>query len=200
MSPGEEKERVTLVSEDAGLRIKRGFVNFVAIFLGVSLSFLAEDWREDLREVEDGLRSLQGIVADINQDVPTARGLARSDSVAIQWGLWLHGNWERTDLPPDSVDRALQALHSGGPYTPVRSEYESAKYAGRLQYIENQGLRGDITGLYESSQPLLVTCTTSEPTSRWSCGGCSGPTSPTPRRSTAEARYPPCTWRRTGPS
>lgn len=152
----QENEPVALVTEDTGLRIKRGIVNFLAIFLGVSLSFLAEDWREDLNEVEDGLRSLQGIVADINQDVPTAQTLARIDSTALARGLWLHRNWERDDLPDDSVDAALQALHSGSPYTPVRSEYESAKYAGRLQYLENQALRQDITQLYESSQPLLV--------------------------------------------
>ncbi|MDX1568287.1 MAG: hypothetical protein R3223_10840, partial [Longimicrobiales bacterium] len=136
--------------------IKRGFVNFLAIFLGVSLSFLAEDWREDLNEVEDGLRSLQGIVADINQDLGPAASLARTDSIATEWGLWLHRNWERDALPVDSVDQALQALHSGAPYTPVRSEYESAKYAGRLQYLENPELRQQITQLYESSQPLLV--------------------------------------------
>lgn len=152
----EEREAVTLVSEDAGLRIKRGIVNFLAIFLAVSLSFLAEDWREDLNEVEDGLRSLQGIVADIEQDLPTARTLARIDSTATARGLWLHQNWERDGLPIDSVDAALQALHSGSPYTPVRSEYESAKYAGRLQYLENPELRQQITSLYESSQPLLV--------------------------------------------
>lgn len=151
-----EQEPVAIVREDSGLRIKRGFVDFLAIFLGVSLSFLAEDWREDLNEVEDGLRSLQGIVADINQDLPTAQALARIDSTALVRGLWLHQNWERDDLPEDSVDAALQALHSGSPYTPVRSEYESAKYAGRLQYLENQELRQDITQLYESSQPLLV--------------------------------------------
>lgn len=152
----EEQEAVTLVSEDTGLRIKRGIVNFLAIFLGVTLSFVAEDWREDLNEVEDGLRSLQGILADIEQDLPTARTLARIDSTAVVRGLWLHRSWERDQLPIDSVDAALQALHSGSPYTPVRSEYESAKYAGRLQYLENQELRQQITQLYESSQPLLV--------------------------------------------
>lgn len=139
-----------------GLPLKRGVINFLAIFLAVTLSFLAEDWREDLNEVEDGLRSLQGILADIDQDVPAARQLARVDSVAMARGLWLHRNWERTDLPVDSVDAALQALHSGAPYTPVRSEYESAKYAGRLQYLENAALRQQVTSLYESNQPLLV--------------------------------------------
>lgn len=140
----------------SGLRLKQGVINFLAIFLGVSLSFLAEDWREDLNEVEDGLRSLQGILADIEQDLPAARNLARTDSTAVSWGLWLHRNWERSSLPTDSVDAALQALHTGAPYTPVRSEYESAKYAGRLQYIENQDLRQEITELYESSQPFIV--------------------------------------------
>jgi len=146
----------SIVDGDTGLRLKRAVINFLAIFLGVSLSFLAEDWRDDLNEVEDGLRSLRGILADIDQDLPAAQNLAVADSIAIQWGLWLHRNWERTDLPRDSVDRALQAHHTGAPYTPVRSEYESAKYAGRLQYLENQDLRQQITRLYESTQPFLV--------------------------------------------
>lgn len=145
-----------LRTEDGGLRYKRAIINFLAIFLGVSLSFLAEDWREDLNELEEGERVLEGILADIQQDVPAALNIARSDSVATDAGLWLHRNWERTELPSDSVDWALAALHGGGPYTPLNSEYESAKYAGRLQYIEDTELRQQITSLYEGTQPFLV--------------------------------------------
>lgn len=131
---------------------RRGAVSFLAIFLGVSLSFLAEDWRESLNERREARHALEGIMADLSQDLPSIRGKIALDSAAAAAGSWLHRSWDRPDLPADSLDRALDALHEGGPYSPIRSEYESAKNAGRLQLIENEELRGAITRLYERSQ------------------------------------------------
>jgi uncharacterized protein DUF6090 len=137
-------------------RARRGLVEFVAIFLGVTLSFVADDWREDLADGRQVELVLAGIRSDLEQDLEQLDWLIRADSAAVEGGLWLHANWERSRLPGDSLESALAVLHQGAPYSPVRSEYESAKSAGRLQLITNAGLRTAITELYERGQPHNV--------------------------------------------
>ena len=144
-------------SQGWGQRARRGVVEFVAIFLGVSLSFLADDWRENLGDRRQAELVLAGIRADLEQDLPLINFLLRTDSAAVEGGAWLHSNWERARPPQDSVTWALGTLHNGGPYSPVRSEYESAKSAGRLQLIPDGSLREAITNHYERWQPHHVT-------------------------------------------
>jgi hypothetical protein len=131
---------------------RRGFVEFLAIFLGVSLSFLAEDWRETLRDRSEADRVLAGLMADLEGDQVGLRSKIQIDSVLLQSGQWLLQSWDR-DAPEDSIEAALDRLYTAGTYTPVRSEYASANSAGRLQLIESADLRAEIVAHYETSQP-----------------------------------------------
>lgn len=134
---------------------KRGVVEFVAIFLAVTLSFLADDWRERLGQRDRALGVLEGIEGDLAQDLAVMRQGLRYDSVAIPAGTWLANNWERPDLPADSIDWANRQMTLWLPYLPVRAEYESAKAAGRIQFIEDDELRAQIVAFYEEGQARL---------------------------------------------
>lgn len=135
--------------------LKRGIVEFVAIFLAVTLSFLADDWREELEQRDRAVGVLEGIERDLSQDLAVMRQGLEYDSVAIPAGTWLANNWERADLPADSIDWAHRQMSNWLPYFPVRAEYESAKAAGRIQFIENDELRTQIVAFYEEGQARL---------------------------------------------
>lgn len=139
-----------------GPKWKRGFVEFLAIFLGVSLSFLAEDWRESLGEARQGNAVLRGIERDLSQEREAIQSTLRRDSLAVAAGAWLYANWSREDAPRDSIDQMLGALVGFGPTLTVRAAYESAKASGRLDFIRNGELRADVVAFYEQNQADFV--------------------------------------------
>jgi hypothetical protein len=133
-------------------RIGRLIVEFLVLFLAVSLSFVAEDIREDRAERREELVVLDAIRADLRGDLPIVNDILRFDSAAAWGAQWLHRNWERLELPPDSVTLALQAQYTGRVYAPVRAAYESAKGSGRFDFIDNPELRLAIGTHYETGQ------------------------------------------------
>jgi len=140
----------------ADLKWKRGFVEFLAIFLGVSLSFLAEDWRESLGEARQGNAVLRGIERDLAQESEAIQRELLRDSLAVAAGGWLHANWSREDAPRDSIDQMLSALVNFGPTLTVRAAYESAKASGRLDFVRDDELRADVVAFYEQNQVDFV--------------------------------------------
>jgi hypothetical protein len=92
-----------------GLRLRRLIVEFLVLFLAVSLSFVAEDFRESLGERREERVVLESIRADLLGDLPIVRSIGQYDSAAAVGAQWLHANWDRPALPSDSVAAALQA-------------------------------------------------------------------------------------------
>lgn len=131
---------------------RRGVAEFVAIFLGVTLSFMADDWRENLRDRDEAERVLAGIASDLENDLASLRAKIRFDGEVLAVERWLLENWEREDLASDSIEAAWIQVLNVGSYLPIRSEYESASSAGRLQLIENAALRATIVTHYETWQ------------------------------------------------
>ena len=136
--------------------IKRALLEFLAIFLGVSLSFLADDWREARSERRQEDRVLELLAADLEADLSSIQFRIQTDSATTVAGFWLHSNWDRPGIPADSLNRAWAALHRGGPYSPNRSEYESAKNSGRLQLLRDEALRAEIAMHFEQRQQHRV--------------------------------------------
>lgn len=135
---------------------RRAVLEFFAIFLGVSLSFLADDWREFLSERREEKRVMRMIVGDIERDTAEIRLQIRQDSIALAAMQWLSVNWEREGLPPDSLDSAVEGMHHGNPFTPARSGYEGAKSAAHLQLIRDELLRTDVAEYFDRHQPKQV--------------------------------------------
>ncbi|MGD2070597.1 MAG: hypothetical protein PVI57_18130 [Gemmatimonadota bacterium] len=98
--------------------LKRGVVEFVAIFLGVTLSFLADDWHERLEQRDRAVGVMEGIERDLTQDWPScerARNTIPSRSPPVRGefhadrppDLSLTGAW--TDLDGDRVALSRRA-------------------------------------------------------------------------------------------
>lgn len=135
---------------------RRAFLEFLAIFLGVTLSFLADDWRDALSERRDEARVIRMIVGDIGRDTAEIRLQIRQDSTALVAMEWLSANWEREGLAPDSLDASVDGMHHGNPFTPARSGFEGAKSDGQLQLIRDDQLRTAVAEYFDRHQPKLV--------------------------------------------
>lgn len=133
-------------------RARRWAGEFIVLFLAVTLSFLAEDLRENRSQHRDEILLLRSIRQDLSADLPTIRNIIETDSSAVVGAQWLHDNWERASLPADSVTWALIPQYSGRVYVPIKAAFESAKGSGRFDYIEDSDLRLAIGRHFESGQ------------------------------------------------
>lgn len=133
-------------------RVGRLIAEFFVLFLAVSLSFVAEDIREGRAERREERVVLEAIRADLRSDLSIVRDILSLDSAAAVGAQWLHRNWERPDLPPDSIALALQSQYVARVYAPMRAAYESAKGAGRFDFIQDADLRLAIGTHYETGQ------------------------------------------------
>jgi hypothetical protein len=153
-APTAEKQRwPALYAEKIPWR--RILVEFVAIFTAVLLSFIAEDWRENLgdRRKEEAL--LRGLLQDLETDAAyfTAATIP-TDSIAAAAGEWLQARW-RHEPPADSIEWAINGMYRGTPYAPARTEYEAARNSARLDLIRSRELRRRINDYYEHKHRIL---------------------------------------------
>jgi hypothetical protein len=129
---------------------------FVVIFAAVLLSFIAEDWRQQLEDRRIERRLLLGLVQDLEVDTLFfGRGSIPTDSIAAEAGEWLQANWQRLNVPGDSIARALNGMYRGMAYAPARTEYEAAKSSARLDLIRSAELRRQINNHFEQTHRIL---------------------------------------------
>ena len=133
----------------------RILAEFVAIFAGVTLSLLADEWREDRQDRAREHEVLQDIVADLKRD---SIELAVMSARMVEWdeaAVWVNTH---ADLPRVREDSAMAHLKVIGQipfYQPVSSAYSGLRDAGLLYLIEDSQLRNRIVNYFEVQQPFM---------------------------------------------
>ena len=130
-------------------------LEFIVIFAGVTLSFLADGCREQQGQRDIAVRVLEGIASDLRTDIPIIMDRTESDSLRSRWTTWLIQRWDDEKIPLEGVNQALSWQHRGSGYSPIRSSYDSAKSAGSLTFIENELLLNEISKYYEQAHGEL---------------------------------------------
>lgn len=134
---------------------KRLTAEFLVIFAGVSLSLLADDWRQNRVERRQEQAILEEVRADLVGDSLRLAALAarlRSWDRAALWTI------QHASLPIDS-DSALSAiwpLFGLALYQPQRAGYLGARESGSLSLIRDPALRRQIVEYHERWQVLTV--------------------------------------------
>ncbi len=131
---------------------KRLTAEFIVIFLGVTASFVAEDWREVRDDRRAELSALEQIhdelVADSIDLANVRPGLRRHRRSAA----WIRSVESRLDVPRDSVAAALRTLAYHVQYQPRRATLQSLQATGGLGLVSDDMLRRDILRYYEEEQ------------------------------------------------
>ena len=144
------------MSKIAGVPWQRAIAEFLVIFAGITLSLLADDWRQSRADAERERSALTEIVADLEADsaelAPKLRRLQRWDQAA----LWIHRNAGRTDLGEDSATLSIRPLFYIHHYQPVRSAYEGLRVGGDLDLVRDDGVRRLIVQYYELNQSQIM--------------------------------------------
>ncbi len=126
---------------------------FLVIFVGVTLSLIADDWRQSRRDLESERRALEELLVDLGADAESLEAvkstMARHDSAA----MWLYQRIGRSGLALDSLNLHLGQIHGLGLFLAQRASYVALMSTGQLGLIEDEALRKAIVRYYEDLQP-----------------------------------------------
>jgi hypothetical protein len=140
------------MSNQLEVRWKRGFAEFVVIFLGVSLSLLADEWRDDRREAAEREAVFDQLAEDLRDDLLEHR-FVRSRAVRHgEASQWILDRWDGAEPDPDSVASVFGTFSC-----PMIFEYRSPAYAGLqsasgLPLISRTDLGRELIGYFEIQQ------------------------------------------------
>ena len=129
--------------------LTRGGVEFLAVFLGIALSFNVEEWREDA-QIKNRLKSdYLNIKKDLEKDLPYLIRITEEQSAAnenIQKMILM--------LHPDSIfnyDQFMRlntAAVGNNTFFGAQSSYDASVSSGRLTYFGNDELSNEIGKIY----------------------------------------------------
>lgn len=141
-----------LLSRAAALRY---LAEFLVVFLGVTLSFVAENVREDRAERALERESLRRIAADLEEDLSDLPGNAVTARRGVAAIAWLQASNEEIQPSADSVVHYLKQYLTCSLVFANSSEYESLKSSGGLSRIQNVSFRQALTLHYERYPQMI---------------------------------------------
>ena len=129
--------------------LTRGGIEFVAVFLGIALSFNVEEWREDA-QIKNRLRSdYINIKKDLEKDLPYLKRIALEQQTANQSSVKML-TMLNPDTPFDYND--FMSLNdksvANNTFFGTQSSYDASVSSGRLTYFGNDELSNDIGKIY----------------------------------------------------
>lgn len=134
-------------------------VEAAAIFAAVTLGFLAEDYRDSRGDRAQARELLVQLVSDLQVDAGELEETIQSGAPRAEALTWLHNNVARVGVPADSVVLALNGVLVGYSYEAHLFAYSGLRNSGRLDLIEDQGLRDRIVFYFEDRVPYLLRLT-----------------------------------------
>ena len=148
------------MSEGARRRVPwaRILAEFVAIFAGITLSLLADDWRQGREDRAEERSLLLGLMADLRADSAEQAAVFRFAQRHTRGAVWLRLRLEHgPQIPEDSLQFRLGDVTFSTSYDAVSATYVALKDGGRMSVVENDELRDRIISYYERTQSGGVT-------------------------------------------
>lgn len=129
---------------------------FGVIFLGVSLSLLADDWRQSRIDGHEEIGALEELLSDLQADYADLDSV-RTDLMRHERdGAWVFQRLGQAGVDADSVALRLASLHELNLYKAPRATYTGLRSSGRISLIRDRDLRRAMVQYYEERQPYLL--------------------------------------------
>jgi hypothetical protein len=133
----------------------RLFAEFGVIFLGVTLSLLADDWRQRTTDRSYERMALEELQADLEAEASDMGSLSNGTRDDASAALWIYLKLGESEINPDSLSAKLGTIYNWYVYKAARATYAGLRSTGRLTLIQDDDLRRDITTYYEERQPYI---------------------------------------------
>ena len=125
--------------------LTRGGIEFIAVFLGIALSFNVEEWREDA-QIRNRLKSdYENIKKDLEKDLPYLERIVNEQQAANQSSLKM-----LEMLNPESTFNYKEFMLlneksiGNNTFFGTQSSYDASVSSGRLTYFGNDELSNEI--------------------------------------------------------
>jgi len=134
----------------------RLLAEFAVIFLGVTLSLLADDWRQSRTELEIERQALQGLLVDLETESVALDSLRSQVMLHDHAAMWLYQRLGDSGVDADSVTDQLGATHGFDILNVQRASYTGLLSTGQLGVIRDEALRRRIISYYEDLHPEVL--------------------------------------------
>lgn len=130
----------------------------MAIFVGVTLGFLADDFRDFRENRRLERESLTQVLQDLALDHDDVRPMLEQADHLIDSSRQLTNHAASGNLPGDSVSTLVDALLQATTfsYEPATSAYTGLRTTGRIDLIRDADLRRDLVHYFEDRQPAVL--------------------------------------------
>lgn len=133
----------------------RLLAEFGVIFLGISLSLMADDWRQSKVDRETERRSLQELLADLEADSANLETLRDAMAQQDVDAVWVYSGLGKAEVDVDSALVRIRWLHNSISFEAPSAAYVGIRSTGQLGLIRNDKIRREIVDYYEESQPYI---------------------------------------------
>ncbi len=131
-------------------------LEFLAIFLGVTLSLVADDWRSSREDRNQEAAILSSLASDLDAEYTELERLRERMQSWDGAGARLHAELAGSGPTAESVDAYFRPLFYYVTYRPVSTAYVNLREGGRLSLINDSDLRSAITAYYEIEQDYMI--------------------------------------------
>ena len=130
--------------------LARGGVEFLAVVLGIGLSFNVEEWREESQIRERLKADYQSIQNDLEKDIPYLIQIIEGQKESIEAGLKLIQMLdEEHSFDYKLFVESKKLVTSGNTFFGTKASYEASISSGRLTYFGIDTLANEIGQVYE---------------------------------------------------
>lgn len=134
----------------------RLLAEFGVIFLGITLSLMADDWRQSRVDREAERQSLEEVLADLRAESVNLEVFRSETDKHDRDAAWLYSRLGDSGVAVDSALVRIRSLHDGVLFEAPSAAYEGIRSTGQLGLIRNDALRREIVEYYEELQPDLL--------------------------------------------
>jgi hypothetical protein len=130
--------------------LARGGIEFLAVFLGLGLSFNVEEWREESQIRERLKGDYQSIQNDLEKDIPYLKQIIEEQIERNEAGIELIKMLDEEHLLDYEAFVTLNNLAiSGNTFFGTKASYEASVSSGRLTYFGVDTLGNEIGKVFE---------------------------------------------------
>lgn len=127
----------------------RGGIEFLAVFLGIALSFYVEEWQNTNDQKNLLNKDCKNILLDVNEDINTISNVIKSNKDDLKSCNAILSNVE--DITSIKIDSVLLNLYSLGypTFFGITKSYKLSYSTGRLNLYGDDVLISEISRLYD---------------------------------------------------
>lgn len=127
---------------------KNHIVEVIVVFLGVTLAFLLDNYREQVRTAELEQRYLTALHKDISADIQQLQDLIEYTRTNLSQVVKLDRMLQRENVNMDSLDLYTASMASLDRFTPQQITYQSLTASGDWAVLSSFELKQQLSELY----------------------------------------------------